>query len=72
VAGLAVMVRRELVGPVDRSVPDVFAGTLDQGDAIAAQRRVSIGYHSQSVSSIGPVRSAPSVFLAAYTSEALL
>src|SRR5256884_9732831 len=30
VVGLAVMVRRELVGPADRGVPYVFAGTLDQ------------------------------------------
>jgi hypothetical protein len=28
VVGLAVMMRRELVGPADRSVPDVFAGTI--------------------------------------------
>src|ERR1700724_4844418 len=28
--GLAVMVRRELVGPADRGVPHVFTGTLDQ------------------------------------------
>src|ERR1035441_5985021 len=35
VVRLAVMVRRELVGPPDRSVPDVFAGTLDEGTDIA-------------------------------------
>src|SRR5271166_1076047 len=29
------MVRRELVGPADRSVPYVFAGTLDEGPDIA-------------------------------------
>ncbi len=32
---LAVMVRRELVGPPDRRVPYVFAGTLDEGPNIA-------------------------------------
>src|ERR1017187_4794417 len=35
VVGLAVMVRRELVGPPDRSVPYVFAGTLDEGPDVA-------------------------------------
>ena len=35
VVGLAVMVRRELVGPADRSVPYVFAGTLDKRPDIA-------------------------------------
>jgi hypothetical protein len=35
VVGLAVMVRRELVGPADRSVPYVFAGTLDKRSDIA-------------------------------------
>ena len=29
------MVGRELVGPADRGVPDVFAGTLDEGLDIA-------------------------------------
>jgi hypothetical protein len=32
---VAVMVRRELVGPADRGVPDVFAGALDEGPYIA-------------------------------------
>src|SRR5580693_9232218 len=31
VVGLAVMVRRELVGPADSGVPYVFAGPLDEG-----------------------------------------
>ena len=35
VVGLAVMVRRGLVGPADRSVPYVFAGTLDKRSDIA-------------------------------------
>src|SRR5215469_5440289 len=35
VVGLAVMVRRELVGPAYRSVPDIFAGALDEGPDIA-------------------------------------
>jgi hypothetical protein len=35
VVGLAVMVRRELVGPSDRGVPYVFAGTLDEGPDVA-------------------------------------
>src|SRR2546430_2419537 len=35
VVGLAVMVRRELVGPPDRGVPYVFAGTLDERPDIA-------------------------------------
>ena len=35
VVGLAVMVRRELVGPPDRSVPYVLAGTLDKRSDIA-------------------------------------
>src|ERR1700731_3491526 len=35
VVGLAVMVRRELVGPPDRSVPYVLAGTLDECPDIA-------------------------------------
>ena len=35
VVGLAVMVRRELVGPPDRGVPDVFAGTLDERSDVA-------------------------------------
>ena len=35
VVGLAVMVRGELVGPPHRSVPDVFAGALDEGPDIA-------------------------------------
>jgi hypothetical protein len=34
-AGLAVMVRRELVGPSDRGVPYVFAGALDEGPDVA-------------------------------------
>src|SRR5215470_12313090 len=29
------MVRRELVGPADRGVPDLFAGALDDGPDIA-------------------------------------
>jgi hypothetical protein len=40
VVGLAVMVRRELVGPPDRGVPYVFAGTLDQRSHIAGAFRV--------------------------------
>src|SRR6266567_5486283 len=32
---LAVMMRGELVGPPDRSVPYVFAGTLDEGPHVA-------------------------------------
>src|SRR6202043_3830889 len=35
VVGLAVMVRRELVGPPDSSVPYVFAGPLDEGPDVA-------------------------------------
>src|ERR1035441_8840965 len=35
VVSLAVMVRRELVGPPDRSVPNVFAGTLDKRSDVA-------------------------------------
>jgi hypothetical protein len=35
VVGLAVMVRRELVGPADRGVPYIFAGTLDKRSDIA-------------------------------------
>src|ERR1700676_1362986 len=35
VVGLAVMGRRELVGPPDRGVPYVFAGTLDDGPDVA-------------------------------------
>src|SRR5262250_4025232 len=35
VVGLAVMVRRGLVGPANRSVPYVFAGTLDKRSDIA-------------------------------------
>src|SRR5207244_1912318 len=35
VVGLAVMVRRELVGPADCGVPYVCAGTLDEGPDIA-------------------------------------
>src|SRR6516165_364604 len=42
VVGLAVMVRRELVGPADRGVPHVFAGTLDKRPDIADA--VGIGY----------------------------
>ena len=40
VVGLAVMVRRELVGPPDGSVPYVFAGTLDKRSDIADAFRV--------------------------------
>src|ERR1700757_973333 len=35
VVGLAVMMRRELVGPADRSVPHVFAASLDNGPDVA-------------------------------------
>src|ERR1700676_1066594 len=35
VVGLAMMVRRELVGPPDRGVPYVLAGTLDEGPDVA-------------------------------------
>jgi hypothetical protein len=35
VVGLAVMVRRELVGPQGRGVPYVIAGALDKGSDIA-------------------------------------
>jgi len=41
VVGLAVMVRGELVGPADRGVPDVFAGTLDQRPEVAEAFGVS-------------------------------
>src|SRR5215467_9552399 len=41
VVGLAVMVRRELVGPADRGVPDVFAGALDERSDLADALRVA-------------------------------
>src|SRR5580704_9269636 len=40
VVGLAVMVRRKLVGPPDRGVPYVFAGTLDKGPDVLDAFRV--------------------------------
>src|SRR5215472_1328860 len=40
VVGLAVMVGRELVGPPDRSVPDVFAGAFDKRPDVADAFRV--------------------------------
>src|SRR6266496_6370044 len=49
VVGLAVMVRGELVGPAGRSVPYVFAGTLDKGPDIPGTDRKSTRLNSSHV-----------------------